>query len=271
MEHHVSGLTHFVNHYLGSLALALLSALHIHPADSELPIPEHVVMALVVLLMGTLLALWLRSRLSVERPGGAQQVAEMLLTNPIGFGIRDLLEENAGHEGLRCVPVVGSISIFILLSSVLGIFPLFSSPTTEKTVPLACAILTFFYFNWQGIRHHGVGGYLKSFAGPVKALSWLIFPVEIISACSRVLSLTVRLWANIFASELLYVIFLGLLVQPAAWGWSKSPVLGVILGVFPVSIPLIFIGLHLFVSIIQSYVFTLLPSIYIGMATAEEH
>jgi F-type H+-transporting ATPase subunit a len=83
--------------------------------------------------------------------------------------------------------------------------------------------------------------------------------------------LTVRLWANIFASDLLYVIFLGLLVQPAVWGWHKSPVLGVVLGIFPAIIPLAFIGLHIFVAIIQTYVFTLLPTIYIGIATADEH
>ena len=270
MEHHVSWITHVINHYLGPMALALLSALHIQPSHAETPIPEHVVMAVIVLLIGTLGALWLRSRLSVEKPGGAQQVAEMLLTNPLGFGIRDLLEENAGHKGLHYLPVVGSISVFILLSNLLGVFPAFSSPTGEKTVPLACAILTFLYFNWQGIRHHGPGGYLKHFAGPVWWLSWLMFPVEIISTCARVLSLTVRLWANIFASDLLYTIFLSLLVQPAVWGWGKSPVLGVVLGIFPATIPLLFIGLHIFVSIIQTYVFTLLPAIYLGIATAEE-
>ena len=92
-----------------------------------------------------------------------------------------------------------------------------------------------------------------------------------ISATARILSLTVRLWANIFASDLIYVIFLGLLIGPAQWGWSKSPVLGVLLGIFPVLIPILFIGLHIFVSIIQTYVFTVLPSIYIGQAVAEEH
>ena len=80
-----------------------------------------------------------------------------------------------------------------------------------------------------------------------------------------------RLWANIFASDLLYVIFLGLLIQPAVWGWNKFPGLGVVLGIFPAFIPLAFIGLHIFVAIIQTYVFTLLPSIYIGIATADEH
>src|SRR5713226_5722040 len=98
MEEHVSWITQFVNHYLGPLALAMLSALHIQPSNPELPIPQHVVMMLLVLVVGTLLALLLRLGLSVERPSGAQQVAEMLLTNPMRFGITDILRDNAGHE-----------------------------------------------------------------------------------------------------------------------------------------------------------------------------
>ena len=271
MEEHVSWLTHLVNHYLGGAALALLGALGIQPTHPDLPIPEHVVMSMMVVVIGIVLTLWLRTRLSVENPGGAQQVAELLMTNPMGFGIRDLLEENAGHRGREFIPMVGSVSVFILLANLLSVFPAFTAPTAEKTVPLGCAIITFLYFNWRGMRHHGAVGYLKHFAGPVWWLSWLMFPVEIISTCARILSLTVRLWANIFASDLLYVIFLGLLVDPVTWGWEKTPVLGVALGLFPAIIPIAFIGLHIFVAIIQTYVFTLLPAIYIGMATAEEH
>jgi F-type H+-transporting ATPase subunit a len=271
MEQHVSWLTHVVNHYLGHFALALLAVLHIRPTNPATPIPEHVVMSVVVLILGTLLALFLRARLSVERPGGAQQVAEMLLTNPMGFGIRDLLDENAGHGGRKFIAFTGGITIFILLANLLGVVPLFSSPTGEKSVPLACALLTFVYFNWQGMRHHGPLGYAKSFAGPVWWLSELIFPVEIISTTARVLSLTVRLWANIFASDLIYALFLGLLLQPVVWAQSKSGVLAVVLGIFPALIPLVFIALHIFVSVIQAYVFTVLPSIYLGLATAEEH
>src|SRR5215475_611979 len=92
MTEHVTGLTHFVNHLLGPYALALLSWLHITPDNRELPIPERVVMAFVVLVLGTILALFLRSRLSVEKPGATQQIAELLLTNPLGIGIRDILD-----------------------------------------------------------------------------------------------------------------------------------------------------------------------------------
>src|SRR5260370_7264561 len=109
MGEHASWITQFVNHYFGSAALALLSALHIRPNNPELPIPEHVVMGLLVLVVGTLLALWVRSRLSVERPGASQQVAEFLLTNPLGFGINDVLEENAGHHSDTHLPILARV------------------------------------------------------------------------------------------------------------------------------------------------------------------
>src|ERR1700719_4838842 len=238
METHVSWLTQIVNQYLGHFALGLLSALHIQPSHPDLPIPEHVVMSLVVFVIAALGALWLRPRLSVENPGGAQQVAELLITNPVGFGIRDLLDENVAHGGRKYMAMIGSVSVFILIANLLSVFPAFSAPTAEKTVPLGCAIVIFLYFNWQGIKHHTVGYYMLTFAGSPKTLGdWLLgillFPVELISTAARILSLTVRLWANIFASDLLYVIFLGLLIKPVLWGWAKTPALGVVLGIFP--------------------------------------
>jgi F-type H+-transporting ATPase subunit a len=278
MTEQVTGLTLFVNHHFGQWALALLSALHIQPTNPEFPIPEQVVMATVVLVVGTVLALALRARLSVEKPGAMQQVAELLLTNPMGFGIKDLVEENVHHGASKLIPFVGSISVFVLLANLMGAFPssFLKAPTGVVTVPLSCAILTLIYFNWQGIRHHGVKRYVLTFAGSPKdvggwILAILLFPVEIVSTSARLLSLTVRLWANMFASDLIYLIFLGLLAGGASFGWSKSPVLGVILGIFPATIPVLFIGLHIFVSVIQAYVFTVLPAVYLGLATSEEH
>jgi F-type H+-transporting ATPase subunit a len=85
------------------------------------------------------------------------------------------------------------------------------------------------------------------------------------------LSLTVRLWANIFASELIYVIFLGLCMAPGVSLSHAHPVIADALGIFPILIPVAFMGLHLFVAIVQAFVFTILPALYIGMATADEH
>lgn len=278
MAEHVTWLARFVNHLFGHYAAALLAALHIQPSNPDLPIPEHVVMAVVVVILGTILALILRSRLSVEKPGPMQQVAEMLLTNPMGFGIKDLLEENVHHGASQFIPFVGTISVFVLVGNLMGAFPntFLQAPTGDPTVPLACASLTFLYFNWQGMRRLGLGHYLLTFAGSPRDLGgWilaiLLFPVEIVSTTARILSLTVRLWANMFASDLIYGIFLALLAGGAAFGWSKSPVLGIVLAIFPAAIPVAFIGLHIFVSVIQAYVFTVLPAVYLGLATAEEH
>jgi F-type H+-transporting ATPase subunit a len=276
MEEHVSPLTQWFNHIFAPIALSLLHALHIQPKEYDTPIPEYVVMAIVVLILCTILALILRARLSVERPGAFQQTAELLLTNPLGFGIKDLLEENVGHGGEKYIAFTGSISVFILLANLLSVFPAFSAPTAFVYVPLACASLTFIYFNWQGLRHHGVGHYLLTFAGSPKnaadyALAFLLFPVELISTAARLLSLTVRLWANIFASDMLYTIFLSLLVKLTFFAWGKFAVLGAVLAVLPIAVPMAFIGLHIFVAIIQAYVFTVLPSIYLGIATADEH
>jgi F-type H+-transporting ATPase subunit a len=187
-----------------------------------------------------------------------------------------LLEENVAHGAEKYIAFTGSVAIFVLLANLLSVIPAFTSPTAYAVVPLACALLTFIYFNWQGIRHHGLGGYLLTFAGSPKQLGdWvlalLLFPVELISTAARILSLTVRLWANMFASELIYVIFIGLLMKPFEWGWSKNYALGGFLWIFTAFIPLLFIGLHMFVSIIQAYIFTVLPSIYIGLAVADEH
>jgi len=276
MEENVNWLTQQTNHLLGPLVLAGLQKLDIQPENTALPIPQHVVMGLFVLVVAMLLALIVKAKLSVEKPGATQQVAELLLTNPLGFGIRDILRENVPHGFEKHIPLVGAISVFILLANLFGVFPFLSAPTGNATVPFACAILTFLYFNWQGLRHHGAIGYLKTFAGsPHTAGDWalalLLFPVEIISTTARLLSLTVRLWANIFASDMIYGLFLSIFVTASAAGWNKSPVLGVILGVLPALIPVLFIGLHIFVSLIQTYVFTVLPAVYLGMATADEH
>jgi F-type H+-transporting ATPase subunit a len=276
MEEHVSWITHILNQYLGSAALALLNVLHIQPENPALPIPEHVCMALVVLVIATILALILKSQISVEKPGSLQQIAELLITNPMGFGAKDLVEENVHHHPEKYVPFVGSIGIFVLLSNLMSVFPSFSAPTLNKTVPLACATLTFLYFNWHGVKRHGAGHYLMMFAGSPKTIGdWvlaiLLFPVEIISTSARMLSLTVRLWANILASDLIYSIFLSLFVSVSLWGFGKSPVAGVLLGILPATVPVLFIGLHIFVAIVQAYIFTILPSLYLGLATSEEH
>src|SRR5260370_9324861 len=106
MEEHVLGITKLVNHLLGPLVLSLLHALRITPENPALPVPQHVVMALVVLLIGTLAAFFLRSRLTVEIPAATQQIPHMFLTNPLGLGIRDLLASNPCHPAPHTIAAV---------------------------------------------------------------------------------------------------------------------------------------------------------------------
>jgi F-type H+-transporting ATPase subunit a len=271
MEEKLSPLTQLVNHYFGSLAIAILHALHLEPKSLETPIPQHIVMAVVVLLLVTALALILRSRLSVEKPGAMQQIAELLITNKMRIGIRDILEDTNGDHPRAYIYMVGAISLFILVSNLLSLFPWFTAPTGDVSVPLACALITFVYFNWRGVRQLGVVHYVKNFAGPIWWMSWLIFPVEVISTLARLLSLTVRLYANIYSSDLIYGLFLGLLADAFISMWHRSAVAGALVAIFPALVPLLFIALHVLVAVVQTLIFTVLPASYLALATAEEH
>ena len=271
MNEHVNWFTVLLNKWFGGAVLALLSRLHVTASNPAMPITNYVAMDVVVFSAAVLFLLWLRPRISAEHPGATQQVMELLITNSMRVGIRDILEDSVEHEPIQYVNLVGSVAIFVLLSNLLSISPAFDSPTGHPTVPLACAIVTFVSFNYWGLRHHGPIGYAKTFAGPVWWLSWLLFPVEIISSFARLLSLTVRLWANIFASELIYVVFLGLLMAPSAHFSVTYPVLSWTLAIFPVFFPALFILLHAFVAVVQAFVFTILPAVYIGLATSHDH
>jgi F-type H+-transporting ATPase subunit a len=270
MEEQILAVTKLVNGLFGKPALALLAALHIRPENSEYPIPNHVAMELVVFVVAVVFFTWLKGRLSVENPGGTQQCMEALLTNSMGVGARDLLEDTAGHSAVKYLPMIGSIGMFVLMSNLISLVPGFSSPTAQNSVPLGCAIVVFFYYNWAGIRHHGPLGYGKHFLGPSLALAPIMLPIEIVSNLARLLSLTVRLWVNMVVSELLYATFLGLTLALFLFV-GKLNALGYVLVPVPLLVPCIFILLHIFVGFLQAFVFTLLPIIYVGGAVGEEH
>jgi F-type H+-transporting ATPase subunit a len=270
MEEQVLWVTKLVNRLLGGPALALLDALHIQPENRQYPVPNHLAMELVVLLFSAVFFLWLKRRISVERPGGAQQCMEILLTNPMGVGALDLLKSIVGHHGERYLPMIGTVGMFVLISNLISLVPGFSSPTAEVTVPLGCAVCVFLYYNVCGLKQHGALGYGKHFMGPVWYLAPLMIPIELISHAARLLSLTVRLWVNMFVSELLYAIFLGLTVALYVFAKGFNPLLQVT-GVFPLFVPIIFMGLHIFVAVLQAFVFTILPVVYLSGAVGEEH
>ena len=270
MEEQVLGVTKLINGLLGKPVLALLAALHIHVENQEFPIPNHIAMELVVFLVAVVFFTWLKGRLSVDNPGGTQQCMEALLTNSMGVGARDLLEDTAGHGALQYLPMIGSIGMFVLMCNLISLVPGFSSPTAQNSVPLGCAVVVFLYYNWCGIAHHGPLGYGKHFLGPSLALAPIMLPIEIVSNLARLLSLTVRLWVNMVVSELLYVTFLGLTLALFLFA-GKLNALGYALAPVPLLVPCIFILLHIFVGFLQAFVFTLLPIIYVGGAVGEEH
>jgi F-type H+-transporting ATPase subunit a len=222
-----------------ALSGVLESVFHIH-------LPDHVVMALFVAVLLVVFALWFRSRISLENPGKLQLMLEALVG-----GLIDMLEENVGHKGRAFLGLVGTLGLFILISNLLGLVPFFSSPTVSLNMPVGCALVTFLYYNFQGIRAQGVGPYFKHFLGPVLPLAIIMLPIEIISHVSRVLSLSIRLFGNIFGEELVVLVLASLIP-------------------FVVPVPMMLFGV--FGSMLQAFVFVMLTMIYLGGAVAaEEH
>lgn len=263
-------LTKVVNMLLAKPALALLALLHITPADSQYPIPNYLAMELLLFVILAIFFLWLRGRISADRPGGTQQAMEMVLTNQMGVGVKDLTDDIVGHDGDRHIPLMGTIAIFILTANLLALVPGLMSPTAEKTVPLGLASIVFIYYNIFGIGKHGAGGYAKTLLGPVPAISPVMVLVETVSHFARILSLTVRLWANMMVSELIYLSFLGLTLGLYTFLAHWNPV-GYISAVVPVAIPLALSGFHVFEAVLQTFIFTILAIIYLGVAVSEEH
>jgi F-type H+-transporting ATPase subunit a len=266
----VLGWTKVVNAVLGKFVAALLALLHIKPENPQYPIPNHIAMELLVVGLAVLFFLWLKARIRGDRPGATQQVMEFLLVNPMGVGIKDLLDDIVGHGSDEHIPLIGTIALFIFFSNMLAVVPGLMSPTAAVTVPLGCAIVVFIYYNRFGLKKHGVGGYAKTLLGPVPAISPIMFIVETFSHFARLLSLTVRLWANMMVSELIFVSFLGLSVGLFTFlGHLNSA--GYVAAVVPVGIPLALTFFHIFEAVLQAFIFTILSIVYLGLATAEEH
>jgi F-type H+-transporting ATPase subunit a len=270
MEEHPIWVTVIVNRLLGKPAAWLLTTLHITPASQDYPIPNHISMEIFVVVLAVIFFLWLKTRITADRPGVTQQCMEMLLTNPMGVGVRDLIRDNIPHGGEKYLPMLGSLGIFILFCNLISVIPTLESPTANSSVPLGCAIVVFLYYNWNGVVKNGVLGYGKHFLGPSIFLAPLWLPVEIISNLARLLSLTVRLWVNMMVSEMLYVIFLGLTLGLALFVGKLNPA-GYVFGLLPLLGPTIFIILHIFVAFLQAFVFTILPVIYVAGAAGEQH
>src|ERR1051326_415474 len=236
--------TEILNRLFAGPVAALLVALHIHPKYPDAPISNSAAMEVIVFLFMLLLFVLVRSRLSVDKPGALQHIFE----GAHGF-VQGQSEEIIGHHSEGYTPFLVTLAFFILFCNLLGLIPGFESPTAVPVVPLGCAICAFFYYQAQGFKHTGVA-YLKHFAGPMPALAPLMVPIEIISHLARVLSLTIRLYANMFAGDMVTLVFFSLI---------------------PIGVPIAFLGLHIGVSLLQTYIFVLLTTVYLQGAVGEEH
>jgi len=241
MEHELY-LTRFFNDFLAGPANAILNAAG--QPTSERPWENWLTVELLVVALLMIVALMIRASLSTDKPGALQHSFEATY---------EFIKKCAADTGVerpeRYMAYFATIFIFIASMNLIGIIPLFEAPTLFAWVPAGLAIWTFIYFNYAGFEANGLG-YLKHFAGPVVWLSPFMFVIEMISNFIRPLSLTVRLYGNMYAGEQVTLVFLSL---------TK------------LVIPVIFMGLHVFVSLIQAYVFTMLTMIYIAGATAHGH
>ena len=237
--------TAILNRLFAGPVTAFLNAIGFPPHHPNAPITNYVAMEILVVAILFVLFAWLRSSLSVEQPGALQHVFEGLHGFIDGQG-----EEIIGHHHEPYTAFVATIFIFVLLCNLLGLIPGFESPTANPTVPLGIAICAFIYYNFQGVKKQGPLGYAKHFAGPLPALAPLMIPIEMISNLARVMSLTIRLYANMFAGDMVTLVFFSLV---------------------PALVPVAFLGLHIFVSLLQAYIFALLTLVYLQGAVAEEH
>jgi F-type H+-transporting ATPase subunit a len=218
------------------------------PYTPETAIPWYTVMFIIACILSVVTIWILRGQLSEEEPGHGQQTLELGV-----LAVRGMIEDIIGPHGLKYFPVVMTFAVLILFSNLMGLFPLFMSPTAAVSVTFALGLSSFLYYNWIGIKENGILGHLKHLAGPVWWISWLIFPIELISNFIRPFSLGIRLFGNLFADEKV-VNTVSQLAPPYTW-----------------IAPLLLMPLSIFVSFIQTFVFILLSQLYLSEVSHGSH
>jgi F-type H+-transporting ATPase subunit a len=245
---HPLWLVQIVNALFGPVVAAALRPLGIHFTPGHEVIPDFIVMSLVVFVAVSVLCLLIRSRLSVENPGKVQ----LALEEAVSF-LYSMVDDYIGPKGRSYVTLVGTMFIFILIGNLMGLVPGLKSPTSNINVTLGCALTVFVYYQFHGFKEQGVLGYLKHFLAPPGAPIWIApiyLPVEIISHLSRVLSLSVRLFGNIFGEDLVILIIASIVP-------------------FVVPLPMMFLGL--ITAALQAYIFAMLTTIYLAGAVVVDH
>jgi F-type H+-transporting ATPase subunit a len=221
------------------------------PYTPETAIPWYTVMFVIACLLSVAIIWILKGQLSEDEPGYGQQTLEVGV-----LAVRSMIEDIIGSQGLKYFPVVLTFAVLILVSNLMGLFPLFMSPTAAVSVTFALGISSFLYYNWIGIKENGLFGHLKHLWGPIWWIGPLIFPIELISNFIRPFSLGIRLFGNMFADEKV-VHTVSSLAPPYTW-----------VG------PLLLMPLSIFVAFIQTFVFILLSQLYlseVSHAPHEEH
>jgi F-type H+-transporting ATPase subunit a len=236
-------LTKLFNDHLAGLGNALLGI--VGRAPEARPWANFITMELLVAAIIVVLFAILRGRLSADTPGRLQDTFEVIYEFLNGES-----NDQVGHNGHKYVGFFGTLFIFILFANLIGVIPGMESPTMVPYVPAGLAMAAFFYYNLAGIQAHGFFRYAKHFAGPVWWLAPLMIPIEIVSHLARPLSLTIRLFANMYAGEQVTLVFLSLTYF---------------------LLPAVFMGLHVFVALLQAYIFALLTMMYVSSSVAEEH
>ena len=236
-------LTRLLNALFGGIVTSIMQSIGIHPANPGAPFSNTFTVELLVVLGLMAFFLLVRLTLSPDKPGAFQHVAEMIseFTGSLG-------EQVIGHGAAKYQAFLTCIFLFVLINNLIGLIPGVPAPTTSPSVPLGLAIPSFLYYNYQGFREHGAG-YVKQFMGPIWWMAWLLIPIELVSHFARIMSLTIRLYANMYASDMLTLGFFSLV---------------------PIGVPSIFLGLHVFVSCIQAFIFMLLSMIYISLAVSHD-
>ena len=221
------------------------------PDGKEAWIPDPAIMTLLLLLLFALFFPWAARRYSREKPGKLQSFLEMLVSSLRGM-VNEAISENHGQPAHgRHLPMIGTLAVFIGAANLFGIFFFLQPPTGSLSTTVALAVVSFFYFNKEGIREHGLFKYLAHFMGPLIWIAPLFFVIEIIGTFARVLSLSLRLFMNIYGEHTTTNVFASLV---------------------PIVIPWPMMALGIFTAFLQAYVFALLSCVYVELATAhEEH
>jgi len=218
------------------------------PYTPENAIPWYTVMFFIACILSIVVIWILKGRLSSEEPGHGQQTLEVSV-----LAVRSMVEDIIGPHGLKYFPIVMTFGVLILVSNLMGLFPLFMSPTSATSVTFALGLSSFLYYNYIGINENGLFGHLKHLAGPIWWIAPLIFPIELISNLIRPFSLGIRLFGNLFADEKVLETVASL---APPWTWVA---------------PIALMPLSVFVAFVQTFVFILLSQLYISEVSHAPH